>query len=126
MKNVSVVTADDSLPVRQLIKRTLLNSKLTDVEFEVEEAKDGVEALQLCRLLRPDLLFLNIHMPNMDGYQALKEIRSFNKEMYVLMVTSDASPDMVKKIIQAGVNGYVVKPFKPELIMSEVEKFLSR
>jgi len=75
------------------------------------------------RIHRPDITFLDINMPGMDGVETLKKIREIDESAFVCMVSADAFIEMVEKLMKVGVDGFVVKPISQERIHQVVEKY---
>jgi len=101
-----LVVADDQGIVRQGL-RTMLASE-ADLEV-VGEAKDGREALELCRNLKPDLVLMDVRMPGMDGLAATRAITSEGLATHILMLSTYENPDYLFEAIRAGASGYVIK-----------------
>jgi len=93
--------------------------------YNVEFAKDGMEALCKLEKIFPDLILLDIQLPNMDGYEVAKRIRNFEKHINtpIVAVTSYAMPGDREKALEAGCNGYIEKPINPDTFIMEIEKF---
>ena len=104
-KPLRVLIADDEERIRTLIKRVVLKLGYTIAS----EAETGLEAIELYRKERPDLLLLDIKMPLKDGDEALGEIISEFPEACVIMMTSVAESDTVKKCIKLGAVDYILK-----------------
>ena len=102
---------------------------LTDILVEkghnvVGEAKDGEEALSLYKELKPDLVTMDIVMPGAGGIESIREILKIDPEAKILVVSALGQQALVKEAIEAGAKGFVVKPFKPEKVVEEIEKIL--
>ena len=106
----SILIADDSLFMRQMLKELLPRDKF----FVIGEASTGKEALAKYSQLNPDLVTMDITMPDMDGITAVKHIIKEDKEAKIIMVTSHGQEDMVIKSIQAGAVGYILKPISED------------
>lgn len=103
---VRILVVDDHPVVRHGLK-TLLSSR---PEWEVvDEAEDGIEAVDKANRLKPDVIVLDVSMPRMDGLEACRRIRKNVPESEVLIVTQHDSPQMMREAIGAGARGYVVK-----------------
>lgn len=117
-----VLIVDDALFMRKLIR-----DALEPLGFVVVgEAANGREALERFSELAPDLVTLDIVMPEMDGLEALKQIRMQDEEAKVIMITAVDQRDAMLTAMNLGVADFVVKPFEPERIVSAVEKALGR
>lgn len=117
-KRLKVLIVDDSLIVRKNMTRllTMLHQRV------IGEAKDGQEAVSMCRDLKPDLITMDITMPDMDGITAIKNIREFDKEVQIIMSTSHGQEKMVLDSIKAGAKGYILKPLTKEKLIASLQK----
>ena len=117
MKKVLVV--DDAAFMRITIKNMLSKNG-----FEiVGEAENGLQAIQKCSELKPDIITLDITMPEVSGIDALREIVKISPQTAVVMVSAMGQESMVKEAVVLGAKGFVVKPFKEEVIMAALAKF---
>ena len=116
MKVIKALVADDDGITRHLL-RTLLRQSYVEV---VGEATNGLEALELCSKLQPDVLILDINMPKMNGFEALKSIRSAHPEIAVVMMSSDATQSNVEEARTYGIDRFIVKPFSPAQVIRAV------
>ena len=91
--------------------------------FEVITATSGKEALQLIRSAKPDIMLLDIVMPEMDGFQVLRQLRTFSVLPVIAFSANIANCD---EALRLGANIFVSKPFKTDDIMSKIDTFLSR
>ncbi len=115
-----ILIADDALFARLLLRKIL-----TDAGHEVVgEASTGKEAVEKYAELRPDLVTLDIIMPDMDGITALKKIREIDPNAKIIMITSVDSDKKLVECIEAGASGYIVKPFEPVDVLREIERVL--
>lgn len=115
-----VLIVDDAAFMRMMIK-DILSKHGFDV---AGEAADGVEAIEKYKELSPDLVTLDITMPEMDGLVALKEILKIDSEAKVLMCSAMGQQAMVIEAIQAGAKDFIVKPFKPDRVIEAVNRTL--
>lgn len=116
-----ILITDDALFMRVTLKNIL-----TQHGYEVVgEAKDGVEAVDLYNKLQPDLVTMDITMPEMDGIEALKKIRANDDGAIIVMCTAMGQKNMVVEAIKAGAKDFIVKPFQPERVIEAVEKVLA-
>jgi DNA-binding NarL/FixJ family response regulator len=103
---VRILLVDDHPVVRQGL-RTLLAGR-SELEV-VDEASDGLEAVEKVSILHPDVVVLDVTMPRMNGIEACRIIKQKNPELEVLFVTQHDSPHMLREALAAGARGYVVK-----------------
>jgi two-component system chemotaxis response regulator CheY len=103
--------------------RVTLKNILTQHGFEVVgEAQNGRESVEMYQSLKPDLVTMDITMPEMDGLQALKEIKAIDPNAKVIMCTAMGQKNMVVEAIQAGAKDFIVKPFQPDRVVDAVKK----
>ena len=117
-----LLIADDHPLARQGIRGMV--SDEPDLEV-VGEAKDGAEALELCRKLRPDLVLMDLHMPKMDGLEATRAIKRERLDVVVLIVTALESPDYLLEAVRVGAAGYILKYASKDAILRAVKGVLS-
>ena len=120
MTDISALIVDDSSVMRKIIERALRQAGLS--LKEVLEASCGVDALDLLRKKRVDLILSDINMPQMDGLEFLRRLRAENlaPDVPVVMITTESSEDHVRNAIEAGANGYIRKPFTPEQVKDRI------
>jgi two-component system chemotaxis response regulator CheY len=105
--------------------RTLLKNILFPKGYEIAgEAENGAVAVQKYKELKPDLVTMDIVMPNKNGIDALKEIRAMDPNAKVIMCTAVGQESMVRTAILNGARGYIVKPFQAPKVLEEVQKVL--
>ncbi|TCL66555.1 two-component system chemotaxis response regulator CheY [Hydrogenispora ethanolica] len=116
-----VLVVDDAAFMRMMIKDILRKGG-----YEVVgEAEDGAKAIEKFKELRPDLVTMDITMPDMDGITAVKEIRKIDTNALIIMCSAMGQQAMVIDAIQAGAKDFVVKPFQPERVLEAVRKVLA-
>jgi two-component system chemotaxis response regulator CheY len=116
----SVLVCDDAI-----FMRTMVGDILTQAGFEVVgEAESGLEAVERFRELRPDLVTMDIVMPDMGGIDAVREIVKIDPEARVLMCSAMGQQALVVEAIQAGAKDFVVKPFQPSRVLEAVTRVL--
>ncbi len=116
-----VLVVDDAAFMRMMIKDIL-----TKNGYEVVgEAADGQQAVERYQEMRPDLVTLDITMPEMDGIEALKAIRSMDPTARVIMCSAMGQQSMVIDAIQAGARDFIVKPFQADRVVEAVRKALA-
>ncbi len=115
-----ILIADDAAFMRMMVKDALVKGGYTDVT----EAVDGADAVQKYVEINPDLVILDITMPNLDGLGALKEIRAKNNNANVIMCSAMGQESMVMEAVRSGAKDFIVKPFKPDRILKTVTAIL--
>lgn len=116
----TVLLVDDDAFVR-----TVLRDALQDDGYNLIEAEDGEQALELIREHRPSVVLLDLFMPRKSGLEALGEITTAAPECRVLVISSLDSETLVAQALQAGAAGFISKPFHPLEISSEVKRQLT-
>lgn len=111
-----ILVVDDAAFMRMMVKDTLTKNGYTDLE----EAGDGAQALEKYKSIKPDLVIMDITMPNMDGLEALKAIRAEDPSASVVMCSAMGQEAMVIEAIKSGAKDFIVKPFKPERVLKTV------
>ena len=107
--------------------RRILRDLLGNAGFELIEAQSGEDALSAVMKQRPDLILMDIQLPQMDGYEATRRIKSSPemKEVPVIAVTSYALAGDEGKARAAGCNAYISKPFSPRALLAKVREYLA-
>ncbi|MGG2054038.1 response regulator transcription factor [Lysinibacillus pakistanensis] len=116
-----LLVVDDDGYIRELVKVFLQNEGL-----EVIEATDGVDALSKLAAEKVDMVVMDIMMPNMDGWTLCEEIRSFDTDLPILMLTAKGETSQKVKGFQLGTDDYLVKPFEPAELIVRVKSILKR
>lgn len=116
-----ILIADDAFDSRQLLSRLLRQF----VDADIHEARNGLVASQEYRMTRPQLVFLDIDMPERDGMEVLKEIRQEEPDAFVVMVTGFSAVEKVQEAIALGVGGFVVKPYSAQRILDVLHKYVA-
>lgn len=123
-KDMKILVVDDFSTMRRIIKNLL-----RDLGFSnADEADDGNSALPMLQTGKYDFLVTDWNMPGMTGIELLQHVRADEnlKTLPVLMVTAEAKRDQIVAAAQAGVNGYVVKPFTAAVLKEKIEKIFER
>jgi two-component system chemotaxis response regulator CheY len=116
----TVLVCDDAI-----FMRTMITDILTQAGYEViGEAESGAQAVEKFRQLRPDLVTMDIVMPDMGGIEAVREICKENPEAKILMCSAMGQQALVVEAIQAGAKDFVVKPFQPSRVLEAVQRLL--
>lgn len=115
-----ILICDDATFMRNMQKEILKDS-----EYEiVGEAVNGVEAIEKYKELKPDLLLLDITMPEMDGITALKEIMKIDSQAKVIMCSAMGQKTQVIEALECGAKAFVVKPYQPKELLENIKKVL--
>jgi two-component system chemotaxis response regulator CheY len=116
----TVLVCDDAI-----FMRTMISDILQQSGFDViGEAETGVEAVAQYRKLKPDLVTMDIVMPDMGGIDAVREITKFDPNARILMCSAMGQQALVVEAIQAGAKDFVVKPFQPSRVLEAVQRVL--
>lgn len=114
----NILICDDAAFMRMMIKDIL-----TKNGYNVAgEAENGLKAVEKYKETNPDLVLMDITMPEMDGIQALREIKKVNSSALVIMCSAMGQQAMVIESIQAGAKDFIVKPFQAERVIEAVKK----
>ncbi|MBK7293616.1 MAG: response regulator [Holophagaceae bacterium] len=116
-----ILTVDDSSTMRQMITFTLKGAG-----FDVLEAGDGVEALEVATGKKLDLIITDVNMPRMDGITLVQRLRALPQFKFtpILVLTTESDASMKMKGKEAGATGWIVKPFSPEKLLDVVNKVI--
>jgi len=114
---VHALVIDDSKSIRSILAKILLG-----VGFTVEEATNGLEALDLIKKEKVDLALVDWNMPDMDGREFIQEVRKKapTKDMRMVMVTTETAITKVAEALEAGADEYIMKPFTKEMIIGKL------
>ncbi len=113
-----VLIVDDAAFMRMLLKDIV-----TKAGFEVVgEASNGKEAVEKYKELKPDVVTMDITMPEMNGIEAVKEIKKIDPNANIIMVSAMGQQAMVIEAIQAGAKDFIVKPFQPARVIEALKK----
>ncbi len=117
----TVLICDDAI-----FMRTMVGDILQQAGFEVVgEAESGLQAIEKYRALKPDLVTMDIVMPDMGGIDAVREITKLDPKARVLMCSAMGQQALVVEALQAGAKDFVVKPFQPSRVLEAVERILN-
>ena len=117
MKNCLIV--DDSRVIRKVARRIL-----EEMRFTISEAEDGVQALDMCRVGLPDVVFLDLNMPRMDGMTFLKEMRNLpgGYRPKVLFCTTERDMAHINQALLAGADDFIIKPFDRDTVEAKFHR----
>jgi len=119
----TILYVEDNPDNRLLVKRILLAE-----DYSLLEAIDGKDALNVLRTARPDLILMDINMPDMDGYTLTAKIKSLPgfERIPILALTANVMRGDKERTLEAGCDGYIQKPLDIDQLTREIEKFISR
>jgi two-component system cell cycle response regulator DivK len=119
----TILYVEDNPDNRMLVRRILLSQ-----DYSLLEAKDGSDALNVLKTERPDLILMDINMPDMDGYTLTAQIKSMPgfERIPILALTANVMRGDKEKTLEAGCDGYIQKPLDIDQLIREVERFLLR
>ncbi len=115
-----VLVVDDAAFMRMRCKKLLTQSG-----YEVIEAATGSQAVEMYQSDNPDLVLLDITMPDMDGLTALREIMKIDPDARVAMVTAMGQQSMVMDALKAGAKDFVIKPFDQDRVLAAIKKLMA-
>ena len=118
---LKVMIVDDSLFMRNMLKKMISEAGAN----VIGEAGDGREAIDKFNQLKPDLIFLDIVMPNLSGLEVLTEIMKIKSDTKVIMCTSTGQEIVVKEAVEKGASDFIVKPFTKNDIDEIIKKYSS-
>ena len=119
----TILYVEDNPDNRLLVRRILLSE-----DYSLLEATDALDALNVLKTAHPDLILMDINMPDMDGYTLTAKIKSLPgfERVPILAVTANVMRGDKEKTLEAGCDGYIQKPLDIEQLTREIEKFISR
>ncbi|MCI8804295.1 MAG: response regulator [Clostridiales bacterium] len=120
MADKNILLVDDAAFMRMMLKDILVKNGYN----VVGEAENGAKALEKYKELKPTLVIMDITMPEMDGIQAAKAIKSEDGNALIIMCSAMGQQAMVIESIQAGARDFIVKPFQPDRVLEAVKKVI--
>jgi len=120
---MKILVTDDSKMARKMVIKTLKDIIQDDIE--IHEAQNGQEALDLYKKILPNIVFLDLTMPVMDGFDALKEIKKFDNKAKVVIISADIQKLSVDKVLELGAFNFIKKPIdsvKMQQILDKINK----
>lgn len=124
MAKTKIVIADDSISARALLKHAIKEAIKDD--YETFEAKDGAEAVVLYKNEQPDIVFMDLTMPNMNGMEALREIKKIDSNAKIVMITADRQKETKKELMSDGANDVLNKPVDVDELKEIYSKILGK
>lgn len=117
-RRISILIAEDNDMMRSIL-RGMLRSEEYDV---IGEARNGQSAIDMVDRLQPDIVCMDVMMPEKNGIEALCEIKAAHPDTEVVMVTGNSDPETVQEAIQNGASGFIIKPFNAARVLNTLEK----
>jgi two-component system chemotaxis response regulator CheY len=122
---IKVLIVDDAMFMRNMIAEIFNGKNYSGEEYEVvAEAENGIEAVERYKEHSPDIVTMDIVMPEMTGIEALREIMSINSAANVIMCSALGQDSLVMEALDAGAKDFIVKPFQPEKVLDVVVRIL--
>jgi two-component system, chemotaxis family, chemotaxis protein CheY len=115
-----ILIVDDAEFLRLRISKMLIGDG-----HQIAEAENGAKAVDMYKTFQPNVILMDVTMPEMDGLSALKVIRSMDPKAQVIMLTALGQESVVLEAIKAGARDFIVKPFERERVMSAISKLIS-
>lgn len=121
-KDISILIVDDNDMTRETLRVILRH----DTYNVAGEATDGSIALKMATRLKPDIILLDVVMPKVSGLEALRSIRLVLPDVMILMVTANKDQETVSEAVQAGISGYIIKPFNAKKVLDTVQSVANK
>lgn len=122
---IKVLIVDDAMFMRNMIAEIFTGKKYGNEDFEVvAEAENGLEAVERFREHKPDIVTMDIVMPEMTGIEALKEIMALDPSANVVMCSALGQDSLVMEALDSGAKDFIVKPFQPGKVLDVVTRIL--
>lgn len=113
-----VLVVDDSLVIRQMV-----SVALTKAGYEAQQAVDGLDALEKVKAISGiALIVCDVNMPRMSGVELVEELQRQGSQIPIIMLTTEGQPELIQRAKSAGVKGWLVKPFKAEMLLLAINK----
>lgn len=113
-----ILIVDDSPVARKMLKNSIPKNK----GYEIFEATDGQDGIKKFQMLKPDVVFMDLTMPGVDGYTALEEIRNIDSNAMVIVTTADVQPKSISTVMERGAFTLLKKPAKANIIEEALNK----
>jgi two-component system, chemotaxis family, chemotaxis protein CheY len=116
-----ILVVDDAVSMRLLCIKVLKENK-----FEVLEAENGLAAVEKYKKEKPDIVFMDIIMPEMDGISAVKKIKEIDDSAVIVMLSAIGQQPIVMEALKAGAKDYIEKPFSAERVLGVIKKLINK
>lgn len=121
-ENKQILIVDDEAFIRVLLKQTL--EDLEDMGVDILVAADGEEGMEIALRRRPNLIFLDVMMPKMNGYEVCQRVKEVDSQAYIMLLTAKGQAVDKEKGFAVGANEYVTKPFDPDYVLERAAEVL--
>lgn len=122
LENVTFLVVDDAI-----FMRTVLKKILTEAEFNVVgEAGNGIQAIEMAKQLQPDIMTLDITMPEMDGIEAIEKILEVSPNTKIIMCSAMGQHSKVVEAIKKGAKDFIIKPFEKTRVLQAIYNVMNR
>lgn len=121
---MKILVTDDSKMARKMVIKTLQDAK-NNVDFVVLEAQNGEESLTLYKEHNPDIVFMDLTMPVMDGFEALKKIKEFDDSAKVIVISADIQKQAMDRVRELGALNFVKKPIDLKKMQQILDNIIS-
>ena len=118
-KNARILVVEDNLMNQEMIK-----AYFNELNHDILLAEDGLTGIEMASRYRPDLIFMDIHMPGMDGFEAMRRIRQSGAKTPIVALSADAFKEQQEKALAAGFSGYLTKPVQVEMLLECLQEHL--
>lgn len=115
----TILAVDDSHSIRQMMRFALAQQG-----YQIIEAGDGIEALEKMNGAKIDMVFTDLNMPRMDGLDLIRKLRSGNRSVPIVMLTTESQESKKAEGKAAGATGWIVKPFRPEQLVQITQRLI--
>ncbi len=115
-----ILVIDDAAFIRMRVEKFLLRCG-----FEVALAEDGPTGIESFKKENPDIIFLDVTMPDMTGIEVLKQIKEINKDAKVVMLTNVDQQETIMETVKLGAKGFIKKPFEEDKLLEKINKLLA-
>ncbi|NRA66555.1 MAG: response regulator [Pseudobacteriovorax sp.] len=120
MENPSVLVVDDDPDIRIYFEEALV-----EAGYDVFETIDGLDTIDILKTIEPDVMLLDLSMPNMDGFEFLEHVRDEGIDLPILVVSGLQEEGIAQRVLELGANGFRSKPVKPSVLLEDIRQLLA-
>lgn len=114
-ENIALIADDDQF-IRDVVRQGL------DGFCDCIEVSDGMRLVEVYKDSMPDILFLDVHLPNVNGLDLIPQIKKLDQDAFIIMLTSDSTAENVKNAVHAGAHGFIGKPFNKKTLLKNLHR----